>query len=474
MPSMVRSIKKKILVVGDVMLDRYLIGDVSRISPEAPVPVLSVKDEKGRPGGAANVAANIAAMGGDVTLLAIAGLDKSSTELAQILQDYSINLVSIADKDSGTTQKTRIVAGIQQIVRIDRDVLPSELARKNLLEAFKQQVLLHDIVVFSDYAKGCLDNLPELVSIARASGKITLVDPKRTSPEFYQGVSLLKPNNSEFIALFGSYSSDDELRQMSHDVVARLGLQYLVVTRGQKGMMVTGADGQVINVPTRAREVFDVSGAGDTVLAALATELSKESSIAYAVDTANVAAGVAVSHSGTYIVTKDDIEYQQMLEKHGKSKLLTNASLAKAVNYHRRAGERIVFTNGCFDILHPGHVRLLNAARELGDTLILGVNSDASVRKLKGASRPINHFQHRAEVLLGLNSVDYVVEFDAETPIDLIRDIQPDILVKGGDYVVSEIVGYDLVTQNGGSVVALDFHDGYSTTKTINAIHGKD
>jgi len=462
--------KPRILVVGDIMLDRYVIGEVSRISPEAPVPVLAAKHEENRPGGAANVAANISAMGGDATLLAVVGEDSASAELEVCLQRYSVNTLFVKDPQGGTTQKTRLV-GSQQIARVDRDVRPTTQTQQRLLEEFERRVKDYDLIVFSDYAKGTLERLPEFLEIASRQGVQTLVDPKRVTPTFYRGAFLLKPNNSEFIGLFGAYGSDQELVAKASAAIDELQLQHLVITRGAKGMVIVSAGGHADFVPTRARDVFDVSGAGDTVLAALATELSAKRSISDAVHRANVAAGIAVSHPGTYVVSEQEIDAEANDFSHEHPKVLTEDQLKIALVNPRLHGRKIVFTNGCFDILHPGHVRLLKAARALGDVLVLGLNSDDSVRKLKGPSRPINNFSHRAEVLAGLAAVDYIVEFDAPTPLETIQYVLPDILVKGGDYPLADIVGYSEVTARGGEVFALDFHDGYSTTRIVDEIN---
>jgi D-beta-D-heptose 7-phosphate kinase/D-beta-D-heptose 1-phosphate adenosyltransferase len=462
--------KPRILVVGDVMLDRYVTGVVSRISPEAPVPVLAARHEENRPGGAANVAANISAMGGGATLLAVTGEDRASVELEACLRRYQVNTLFLQDPEGGTTQKTRLVVGAQQIARVDRDVRQTPQAQQRLLDEFERQLKDHDLVVFSDYAKGALDRLPEFLGAAAKLGVPTLVDPKRSTPAFYCGAFLLKPNNAEFAALFGAYGSDEELLAKARAAIEALRLEHLVVTRGGKGMVAVSAGGSADFVPTRARAVFDVSGAGDTVLAALAVELSAGHSIAQAVHCANVAAGIAVSRPGTCVVSQQDIDAEAGGFHPEQAKVLTGGQIETALASLRMQGKKIVFTNGCFDILHPGHVRLLKAARALGDVLVLGLNSDDSVRQLKGAGRPVNRFADRAEVLAGLAAVDCIVEFDAPTPLEIIRCVQPDVLVKGGDYRVTDIVGYREVTARGGQVLTLDFHDGHSTSRIVEAI----
>ncbi|WP_051137980.1 D-glycero-beta-D-manno-heptose-7-phosphate kinase [Burkholderia cepacia] len=469
-PQPANAIRPRILVVGDIMLDRYVIGGVSRISPEAPVPVLAVGREENRPGGAANVAANVSAMGGDATLLAVVGHDSASIELQKCLQEYGVRTLFVSDPEGGTTQKTRLMAGVQQIARVDRDVRPTARTQALLLEEFRRVASEHDLIVLSDYAKGTLDHLPEFLAVAAALNVPTLVDPKRTDPAFYRGATLLKPNNSEFIGLFGNYTSDDELLERAQQVLAELNLRHLVVTRGSKGMVYVSKDGQPGSIPTHARDVFDVSGAGDTVLSALALALARGTSVSEAVHIANVAAGIAVSHSGTYVVSADEVRDQLYPSRQHAPKLVDEETLGKLLLTHRQRGESIVFTNGCFDTLNPGHIRFLNEARAQGDILVVGLNSDASVHALNGSGHPGNPFAYRAEVLAGLAAVDYVVAFDAPTPLQLIESVEPDVLVQGSDEEVQDIVGHDAVSARGGRVVALALGDGDSTTRVVQQI----
>jgi D-beta-D-heptose 7-phosphate kinase / D-beta-D-heptose 1-phosphate adenosyltransferase len=460
----------RILVVGDVMLDHYIIGETTRISPEAPVPVVGVKREEFRPGGAANVAANIAAMGGDVTLLLLKGSDPTAQDLVDILRQYPLHIHEVDDAGARTTKKSRVVVSQQQIVRVDYDSKPTAEQQQKIFRVYSDVISDYDFIVFSDYAKGTLDRLPEFLALAKANHKFTLVDPKRRDPEFYRGASLLKPNRKEFSDLFGESTSVADISQQANKAISDFDIGAIVVTLGHQGMIVVEKDRPPMEMPTRAREVFDVSGAGDTVLAALVCDLAGGKNLKSAAETSNIAASIAVSHLGTYIVTAHDVAQEVFKDQLGSNKIITDSELPKLLSQLRLSKKKIVFTNGCFDILHPGHVRLFNEARSLGDVLIVGLNSDASVKALKGETRPINSFGSRAEVISGLGAVDYVIEFDAPTPIDLISKIVPDVLVKGGDYKIEEIVGHDVVQANGGEVRSLAFHNGYSTTRIVNDI----
>lgn len=465
------SSKARILVVGDVMLDCYVIGKVSRISPEAPVPVLRVAKDEVRPGGAANVAANIAAMGGACCLLSITGRDRASDDLADLVRSYGSEVAFVTEEGFQTTKKTRITSGAQQIVRVDReDSVPNEAVQR-LWARYCDMVKTADIVVFSDYGKGVLRNIKAMIAHARSLGKLTLVDPKLGDADLYRGADIIKPNASEFALLFGETSSEDEMLDRARRAIETYGFGSMVLTRGPEGAIVIPAAGETLRIPTQAREVFDVSGAGDTMISAIAVALTRGHSVPDAVLYGNLAASVAVARLGTYVVTASDIERAENAAS-AFTKLPTVSDLVRILDQERRHGQKIVFTNGCFDILHPGHVRYLEAARALGDVLVVGLNSDASVRGLKGETRPVNTYLDRAEVMAGLASVSFVVEFDAPTPIDLITQVRPDILVKGGDYEIEKIVGYEFVTSYGGEVVTVSFHQGFSSTSVIGRMKG--
>lgn len=459
-----------ILVVGDAMVDRYIIGETSRISPEAPVPVVRAGREEMRAGGAANVAANVAALGPRSSLLTILGDDGGGRDLATLMAARGVALDCVIDKGQRTTQKTRLISGVQQIARIDHDGSVSDAARAELVRRFEARLEGVCAVIFSDYDKGALTDLPALLATARRHGVPTFVDPKAADPARYAGAFLLKPNAREFHALFGD-CPEDGISDRARAVLAEMDLDYLVVTRGAKGIVMVSRSGEMVDHPTEALEVFDVTGAGDTIIAALVVGIAEGLPIAAAIDQANIAASIAVSRPGTHVVTRGELEERLYRRSHSMTKLVPLPLLLGKLGHARENGARIVFTNGCFDVLHAGHVRLLDLARRQGDVLIVGLNSDASVRRLKGAPRPVNGVDDRAEVLSGLAAVDHVVLFEEDTPLDLIRAIRPDILVKGGDYTADTIVGADIVRAGGGQVVVAPLLAGRSTTSILGALH---
>ncbi|OAN57642.1 bifunctional heptose 7-phosphate kinase/heptose 1-phosphate adenyltransferase [Sphingomonas sp. TDK1] len=451
------------------MIDRYIIGETHRISPEAPVPVVRAGREEMRAGGAANVAANVAGLGPRCSLLTICGDDAAGADLARLMAHHGVALDAVVEAGQRTTQKTRLISGVQQIARIDQDGTAGAAARAELASRFEQSLDGVCAVIFSDYDKGTLADLPMLIAIARRRGVPSFVDPKVPDPARYAGASLLKPNAREFHALFGA-CPEERIAARAQQALAELDLDYLVVTRGAKGILMVSRDGDVVEHPTEALEVFDVTGAGDTIIAALVAGIAEGLPMAAAIDQANLAASIAVSRPGTYVVTRADLEERLDRRGHGASKLVSLPLLLARLDQARAGGARIVFTNGCFDMLHAGHVRLLELARRKGDLLVVGLNADASVRRLKGRARPVNGLSDRAEVLSALTSVDHVVAFEEDAPLDLIRAIRPDILVKGGDYRAETIVGADFVRDAGGEVFIAPLLAGRSTTAMLAAI----
>lgn len=460
-----------ILVVGDAMIDRYIIGDTRRISPEAPVPVVMASREEMRPGGAANVAANVSGLGARCTLLTICGDDGSGKDLSQLMDKYGVRLDCVIDKGQSTTQKTRLISGGQQIARIDHEGHVSDTARAELAKRLEANLSGVDGVIFSDYDKGALIDLQAMFAIARHKGIPCFVDPKSSDSARYHGAFLLKPNFKEFEALFG-HCPEEEISDRAISIMEEMNIEYMVVTRGAKGIVLVSRSGAAVSHPTEALEVFDVTGAGDTVIAALAVGVTEGLSIDTAIDQANVAASIAVSRPGTYVVTRSDLEEKLLFRGQFLTKLISLGILARRIDHARESGARVVFTNGCFDVLHAGHVRLLNFARKQGDILIVGVNSDSSVQRLKGPERPVNDLADRAEVLSNLSAVDYVIAFEDDTPIDLIKALQPDVLVKGNDYTVETVVGADFVHETGGKVVLAPILAGRSTTAILEALRG--
>ncbi len=455
----------RILVVGDVMLDRYVMGSVDRVSPEAPVPVVLMEKLDIRPGGAANVAAGIAELSVSTTLLSVIGTDAAGSDLETIMSAHGVNFQAIRVPSLRTTEKTRIISGSQQIVRVDFESPISEEVALQIVAEFNRLLPDYSAVVFSDYNKGVLRLLPAMLEAAKRCHIPTYVDPKVTEPNHYRGAFLVKPNEKEFKAMLGVSDNKDTL---AFDAMNRFDWQHLVVTLGADGMVHFSRDGQQRHYNSKSREVFDVSGAGDTVLATLVASHALGATLGGAIEIANSAAGLAVSRTGTHVVTRAELEAHLAAAQIDTEKICVLDQLLNRLAHTKYSNKKIVFTNGCFDILHAGHVRYLNQARQLGDLLIVGLNEDVSVRSLKGTSRPINPYADRAEVLAGLGCVDFVVGFNEETPLELIKSIRPKVLVKGGDYVVETIVGADIVKFFGGEVVTIPLVEGRSTTSILS------
>lgn len=460
----------RVLVVGDVMLDRYWHGVSSRISPEAPVPVVNVSRTEDRPGGAANVALNLAALGCQVRLLGIVGADDAGAILQQRLQATSIQTWFYTQASHPTITKLRVISRHQQLLRMDfEQKYPPEAA-----QALEAQLALQldgvDVVVISDYAKGSIYNPQALIAQARARGVPVLVDPKSANYERYRGASLLTPNYQEFELVVGHCQGEAELLAKGRQLLTDLSLEALLITRGEQGMTLIRPDQPELHLPARAREVFDVTGAGDTVIAALAGALAAGEPLPKSVAIANLAAGIVVGKLGTATVNAPELRWAIYAEQGFECGVVGEEQLLLALDESRANGETIVFTNGCFDIIHAGHVSYLEEARQLGQRLVVAVNSDASVKRLKGEGRPINKLERRMAVLAGLGAVDWVVSFDEDTPERLLARIKPDVLVKGGDYTEAQVVGGPIVKAYGGEVKVLGFIDNCSTTSIVNKI----
>lgn len=461
----------KVTVVGDVMLDSYWKGSSNRISPEAPVPVVRVKDKEERAGGAANVAINIASLGAPCNLVGIVGEDKNAEILEKIVRNHKISPDFILSKDHPTITKLRVLSRNQQLLRLDMEDSFFDIDEKMILDAFSKSINDSKVIIFSDYGKGSLASVQKMISIANEKNIPCLIDPKGTDFEKYSGATLLTPNMSEFEAVVGKVKNDEDLEQKALGLIKKFNLKMLLVTRSEDGMSLIRPNMKPVHLPTYAREVYDVTGAGDTVIGTLATCLAHGHDIVTACEYANCAAGIVVGKMGTSTVTP--FELMSALGKSSDDEqggVITETNLCQTVRNLQAQGQKIVMTNGCFDIIHPGHVTYLKQARALGDKLIVAVNSDASVQRLKGPTRPINSLNDRMTVLAALGSVDFVVPFEEDTPQRLISRVLPDILVKGGDYTVEQIAGHKEVQENGGKVVIINFVDGCSTSNIVKKI----
>ncbi|MDC9604732.1 bifunctional D-glycero-beta-D-manno-heptose-7-phosphate kinase/D-glycero-beta-D-manno-heptose 1-phosphate adenylyltransferase HldE [Xenorhabdus griffiniae] len=459
-----------VLVVGDVMLDRYWYGPTSRISPEAPVPVVKVETIEERPGGAANVAMNIASLGANSRLVGLTGIDDAARALSEKLSSVKVRCDFVSVPTHPTITKLRVLSRNQQLLRLDFEEGFQNIDAQPMLEKIQQSLPHIGALVLSDYAKGALNQIQAMIKLANEANVPVLIDPKGSNFSRYRGATLLTPNMSEFEAVVGHCKDNDDLVQKGMKLVQDLDLKALLITRSERGMSLLQVGQPPLHLPTQAQEVFDVTGAGDTVIGVLATALAAGKPLNEACYLANAAAGVVVGKLGTSTVSPVELENAVRGRAETGFGVMSEAKLKEAVAQARQRGERIVMTNGCFDILHAGHVSYLSNARKLGDRLIVAVNSDASTKRLKGETRPVNPLEQRMTVLSALESVDWVVAFEEDTPQRLIAGILPDILVKGGDYKPEEIAGSEEVWAAGGEVKVLNFEDGISTTNIIKTI----
>ncbi|WP_136254755.1 bifunctional D-glycero-beta-D-manno-heptose-7-phosphate kinase/D-glycero-beta-D-manno-heptose 1-phosphate adenylyltransferase HldE [Onishia niordana] len=460
----------RLLVVGDVMLDRYWHGGTSRISPEAPVPVVKVNGGEDRPGGAANVALNISSLGARAALAGLVGDDDNADLLTHRLEDSGVSTHFQRSADIPTIAKLRVMSRNQQLIRLDFEEPLDEVDTRDLEAKVAAQLGDADLVILSDYGKGTLNRVESLIRLVKEAGKRVLVDPKGSDFRRYRGASVVTPNLTEFEAVVGPCRSDEELAAKGEALRVELDLEALLITRSEKGMTLIRGDHAPLHLPTRAREVYDVTGAGDTVIGVLGLALAAGHGFPEAMTLANLAAGLVVAKPGTATLSIAELYTALHGDKLAEFGLIEAAPLAEAVRAAQARGEKVVMTNGCFDILHAGHVAYLEQARRLGDRLIVAVNDDASIARLKGPTRPINLLKRRMQVLAGLGAVDWVVPFGDDTPASLIETVLPDVLVKGGDYLPADIAGGEAVIANGGEVRVLDFEDGVSTTAMISTI----
>ncbi len=463
-----------VLVIGDVMLDRYWYGKAGRVSQEAPVPIVDIESSDDRPGGAANVAMNLASLGLNVTLIGVVGDDDAAATLRHKLAAAHIRCELIDAAGWPTILKVRVVSRRQQMLRIDFEKPILADVESRLDDAFRRHISTADAVVIEDYDKGTLARPQRYIDIAHEHGKRVVVDPKFKPLEAYRSADVIKPNIAEFTHAVGGWADYRELVSKAAALVQTHDFGALVVTRGDEGMSVIERNGAHHHVPARTVDVFDETGAGDTVAATLAAGLAAGCTVHESAMLANAAAGLVVAKSGTATVSAPELRRELRVEGHAdrgtQSGTLSREELIEAVEQARRDGERVVFTNGCFDILHAGHVAYLEEARSLGDRLIVAVNDDASVARLKGEGRPVNGVAQRMRVLGALASVDWTVSFGEDTPEALLEAIKPDVLVKGGDYRLGEVVGADIVRRHGGEVRVLAHVPNLSTSSILDSL----
>jgi D-beta-D-heptose 7-phosphate kinase/D-beta-D-heptose 1-phosphate adenosyltransferase len=452
------------------MLDRYLFGGTSRISPEAPVPVVHVRTTDDRAGGAANVAVNLAALGVKTTLLGVVGKDDEAAKLRSVLEQHQIECRFSASDQRPTITKTRVQSRGQQLIRLDREEAGDQSPEPSLVAPLSAALGEADVVVLSDYGKGALGDIADLIAACRKAGVPVMVDPKGGDFRKYRGASVITPNQSEFEAVAGWADSDADLVERATKMLDDLELDALLVTRSEKGMLLLEVGEEPLFLSTQAREVFDVTGAGDTVIATFAAAHASGTNFQSAAGLANLAAGLVVRKIGVASVTPSELRVALHQRGQGGRGLVSEAELLALIEESKERGEKIVMTNGCFDVLHAGHVAYLEEAKSLGDRLIVAVNDDDSVRRLKGASRPLNTLGDRMAVLAGLAAVDWVVPFSEDTPARLIGLLLPNVLVKGGDYRTDQIAGAREVLKNGGDVRVLSFRQGYSSSRIIDKL----
>ncbi len=463
--------RARIIVIGDVMLDRYWSGHAARISPEAPVPVVRVKTIEDRVGGAGNVALNIAKLGGKVTLLGVVGDDAEGEILRRLLEAEGVVCDFVVEQEIRSICKLRVMAQHQQLIRIDFEEatlkFDSDVLRAKLVDHLPK----NDTVVFSDYGKGTLTDVSAYIVEAKQAGLKVLVDPKGVDYQRYAHADLITPNLSELQAVIGASKNEDDLIEKGRALLKQYQIPTLLLTRGEAGMTLIQED-QVHSLPAQAKDVFDVTGAGDTVIAVMALGVALELALYDAMYLANLAGGIVVGKLGTSTVSIQELTRAMHGDRDSRYGIVSEGELVRLFAGAKAHDERIIMTNGCFDLLHAGHVTYLQQAKALGDRLVVAVNSDASVRQLKGESRPINGLQERMTVLAALACVDWVVSFEEETPERLYCRLLPDVIVKGGDYSSEQVAGGDCVIRAGGEVKILQFVDGQSTTAMIKKARG--
>ena len=473
----------RVLCIGDVMMDRFVYGSIERISPEAPIPVLLVEREKHMLGGAGNVVANIAALGAKATLVAVVGADTVGTEIQKQLEDTGIQAALEISADRFSTVKSRFVCGTQQVLRVDREKavsIPAAVEDK-IIKRIVELVPQAGAIILSDYKKGLLTDkiVSATIACARQHNKPVIVDPKGNDFSRYRGATVITPNRKELeIAVGMKAGTDDEIRAAALKLVMDCGIETVLATRSRDGMSIITKNEEPVHIPSQVREIYDVSGAGDTVIATFAAGIAAGLSVRNSALLANVAAGIVVGKPGTATARLDEIcaalETMPVMQKISATqrapKWTTVQEATTQAERLRTRGLKVGFTNGCFDLLHPGHLSVLRQAKAGCDFLIVAINSDASVRRLKGAERPVQNQAARADILSALDMVDMVIVFEEDTPLALIKEIKPDVLIKGGQYKLEEVVGYDVVMAYGGKILRAEMEEGFSTTDVIARI----
>ncbi|CAA7618545.1 Bifunctional protein HldE (Includes: D-beta-D-heptose 7-phosphate kinase; D-beta-D-heptose 1-phosphate adenylyltransferase) [Candidatus Terasakiella magnetica] len=470
----------QVLCIGDAMLDRFVYGTVDRISPEAPIPVVFIERETAMLGGAGNVVRNLVALGAAPAFVSVVGDDTAGREVTRLVGEHGeIDPCIVVEPGRQTTIKTRFFASHQQLLRADREsrTKVSDAIRDQLLTRVDRLLDKAGVMVLSDYGKGVLAPpvAGELIRRAKAKGKQVVVDPKGTDYSIYAGATIVTPNRKELFEATGlPVDGDEAVVAAARHLIETCGIEAVLVTRSQDGMTLVTASGEIHHLPAQAREVFDVSGAGDTVVATLAAAIASGASLLEGAHLANVAAGIVVGKVGTAVAYAEEVvaalHHDDLTA--GESKIVTLSAACELADRWRRKGIKVGFTNGCFDLLHPGHVSILTQAKAACDRLVVGLNSDASVQRLKGPTRPVQSEASRATVLSSLATVDLVVIFGEETPLSLIETLRPDVLIKGADYTIATVVGAEQVQSWGGKVVLAELVNGQSTTNTIKRMNG--